>query len=106
MCYSGGMATASPYRAEQLELPLNVTASPSFSVRRVEGHIVLTPRPLELWISTTDAARMLRRSPRWVRMLCEAGVIPARKLPQSSRWDVNGIGLQEWIESGSAEKIG
>jgi len=95
------MATASPHRAVQLELPLNVTASPAFSVSRLpSGHVVLTPKPLEMWISTDDAARMMRRSARWVRMLCEAGIIAARQLPGSRRWDVDAVALQEWIASG------
>lgn len=101
---------ATPHRlvphSNQLEFSLDVTPSPSFSVRRVEGHIVLTPRPLALWISTTDAARMLRRSSRWVRLLCESGVITARKLPLAKKWDVDAIALQEWINSGTAQKIG
>ena len=84
----------------QLELPLSVTAAPGFSVRRVEGHVVLTPQPVQLWGSVKDAARMLRRSDRWVRILCEAGTIPARKLPGAKMWDVNLIGLQEWIDGG------
>ena len=86
--------------ATQLELPLNVTASPGFSVRRVEGHIVLTPRPVEMWGSVKDAARMIRRSDRWVRVLCEARLIEARKLPGAKMWDVNLIALQEWMQSG------
>lgn len=90
---------------EQLELPLNITPSPGFSVRRVEGHVVLTPRPVAMWGSVTDAAAMIRRSPRWVRMLCEAGVIEARKLPGAKMWDVNLMALQEWAESGAGAKF-
>ena len=89
------MAARSPTRLQQLELPLNVSASPGFSVRRVEGHIVLTPKPVELWGSVDDAARMMHRSSRWVRLLCEAGVVEARKLPGAKRWDVNMVALQE-----------
>ena len=92
-------------RLEQMELPLNVSASPGFSVRRVEGHIVLTPKPVEVWGSVTDAARMIRRSPRWVRMLCEAKLIEARKLPGAKMWDVNLMALQEWAESGLGSKF-
>jgi hypothetical protein len=88
-------SAASHYRAEQMELPLNVTASPSFAVSRLpSGHVVLTPQPLDLWISTEDAARM--------SMLCAAGVIRARRLPGAKRWDVDAIALQEWIASGES----
>lgn len=91
----------SSQRSTQLELPLNITPSPSFGVSRLpSGHVVLTPRALDLWISTDDAARMMRRSSRWVRMLCDAGVIRARQLPRSKRWDVDAVALQEWINSG------
>ena len=99
------MAAPATPRLEQLELPLNVTASPGFSVRRVEGHIVLTPKPVEMWGSVADAARMIRRSTRWVRMLCEAELIRARKLPNAKMWDVDLIWLQEWAESGKASKF-
>lgn len=94
-------ATKPRYQAEQLELPLQVTASPAWTVRRVENHIVLTPKPVEMWGSTMDAAAMIRRSDRFVRMLCAAGIIPCRRLPGARRWDVNLIGLQEWAEGGS-----
>ena len=89
-----------PYRAEQLELPLMVMPSPSFKVTRVENHIVLTPRPLEAWGSTKDAALVMRRSDRFVRMMAEAGTIPARRLPGSKKWEIDLIELQRWIDSG------
>lgn len=105
MCYSGPMATNSPRVAHlQMELPLSVAPCPGFRVREVEGHIVLTPTPLEMWGSTEDAARMIRRSSRWVRMLCEMGVIRARRLPGARRWDVDLLDLQRWIESGALNK--
>lgn len=88
------------YEATQLELPLEVSASPGFRVQRVGEHVVLTPQPVKLWGSVGDAARMLRRSERWVRVLCEEGVIRARKLPGASRWDVDLLALQEWAEGG------
>ena len=104
MCYIARMSAPSTLRSPlstQLELPLNITPSPSFGVSRLpSGHVVLTPRALDLWISTEDAARMMRRSSRWVRMLCDAGVIRARQLPLSKRWDVDAVALQEWINSG------
>jgi len=104
VCYIARMSAPSTLRSPlstQLELPLNITPSPSFGVSRLpSGHVVLTPRALDLWISTVDAARMMRRSSRWVRMLCDAGVIRARQLPRSKRWDVDAIALQEWINSG------
>lgn len=43
---------------------------------------------------------MLRRSPRRTRELCEAGVIPARKLPGAKLWDVNLFALKEWMNTG------
>lgn len=91
----------SAVRDQQLELPLNLSASPGFKVQRIEQHIVLTPVPLKLWGSTAEAAAMIRRSERWVRILCESGMIKARRLPGAKRWDVDLMALQEWAESGN-----
>lgn len=99
-------APASPpplYR--QLELPLEISASPGFSVSRLpSGHVVLAPRPLDLWGSTEDAARMIRRSERWVRALCANGTIRARRLPGARRWDVDLVDLQEWAAKSTKER--
>lgn len=102
------MATPSRHASHpnQLEFKLEIAPSPSFSVQRLaSGDIVLKSRPMDLWISTEDAGLMLRRSARWVRMLCESEVIKARKLPGSKRWDVDSIALQEWIDSGAADRL-
>lgn len=94
----------SPSHPNQLELPLNVAPTPGFSVRRIEGHIVLTPKPLEMLGSTKDAALIVRRSDRWVRLMCERKQIKARRLPGSRKWDVDLVALQEWVESEAPEK--
>jgi hypothetical protein len=90
----------SAVRDQQLELPLNLSVSAGFTVQRIDRHIVLTQKPIETWGSVKDAARRLRRSDRWVRVLCESGCIKARKLPGAKIWDVDMIALEEWIEQG------
>ena len=104
MCYIARMSAPSTLRSPlstQLELPLNITPSPSFGVARYpSGQVMLTPRPLDLWISTETAAAMMRRSSRWVRILCESRTIRARRLPGAKRWDVDAVALQEWIARG------
>lgn len=99
-------ATKSPTRPVQLELPLSVSVAPGFAVRPLQGGaVMIEPRPLQMWGSIADAAKMLRRSERRTRELAEAGIIPARKLPHAKMWDVNLIELQRWIE-GSAVRAG
>lgn len=106
LCYTADMPPVSqPRPPVQLELPLHVTPTPGFKVTRVENHIVLTPRPVQMWGSVKDAAAMMRRCERWVRMLAEAGVIPARRLPGAKKWDINLIELQAWIESGQQSRF-
>lgn len=104
LCYPSAM-TASPRRSsaphpDQLEFRFAPSVSAGFTVQRVENHIVLTQKPIEAFGSVADAAHRLRRSERWVRILCEAGVIPARKLPGAKMWDIDMIALEEWIAAG------
>jgi hypothetical protein len=60
--------------------------------------VVLRAKPLEEWITLSEAAKILSVSPQAVHQMCESGVIPEDNLRQVGRGKPIFLVLQSYVD--------
>jgi hypothetical protein len=83
------------HHPDQMELPLQLSASSSVTVTRFPGgEVRLKPTAPKIEGSVKDAAKELGLSPRQVRRMLVEGDLPGWK-PAKRKWVVNMIAVYE-----------